>query len=114
MTARDPRDEGTAGARDLTVAYPRALGVELDGYAHLPRMLDKARATLAGTAGTYQFGCPVDPTCMAGLGAVPEVVLVPARRTAEDRRLLRELREQHGIPAAEDAWFDAQAVEDEL
>jgi hypothetical protein len=29
-------------------------------------MLDKARATLAGTAGSCSFGSPVDHTCMAG------------------------------------------------
>jgi hypothetical protein len=28
-------------------------------------MLDKARATLAGTAGSYLFGCPVDHICIA-------------------------------------------------
>jgi Domain of unknown function (DUF5069) len=44
--------EGVRAARDLTVAEPRPFGVELEGYAHLPRMLDKARATLAGTAGS--------------------------------------------------------------
>src|SRR4051812_1205578 len=113
MTAA-PMREGIAAAPDLSVVEPRPFGLELDGYAHLPRMLDKARATLAGTAGTYQFGCPVDHTCMARLGVVPDVVLELAARHADDRRVLREMREQHGIPAAKDAWFDAQAVEDEL
>jgi quercetin dioxygenase-like cupin family protein len=105
--------DGTAAAKDLSVEEPRALGVELDGYAHVPRMLDKARATLAGTAGTYMFGCPVDHTCMARLGIAPDLVLELAARHADDRAVLAELRE-HGVPAAPDAWFDAQAVEDEL
>jgi quercetin dioxygenase-like cupin family protein len=105
--------EGTAAAKDLSVEEPRALGVELDGYAHVPRMLDKARATLAGTAGTYMFGCPVDHTCMARLGIAPDLVLELAARHSDDRAVLAELRE-HGVPAARDAWFDAQAVEDEL
>jgi mannose-6-phosphate isomerase-like protein (cupin superfamily) len=105
--------EGLAAASDLTVVEPRGLGVELAGYAHLPRMLDKARATLAGTAGGYLFGCPVDHTCMARLGVSPEFVLELAGRYAGDARVFDKLRE-HGIPAAEDAWFDAQAVEDEL
>src|ERR1700722_18429694 len=42
-------------AKDLTAEAPRGLDAELEGYAWLPRMLDKARATLAGTAGSYRF-----------------------------------------------------------
>jgi mannose-6-phosphate isomerase-like protein (cupin superfamily) len=110
---RPTSPEGVRAARDLTVDAPRPFGLELDGYAHLPRMLDKARATLAGTAGEYLFGCPVDHTCMARLGVAPELVLDLAARHADDRRVLEALRE-HGIPPARDAWFDAVAVEDEL
>jgi len=113
MSAHTERP-GIDAAPDLTATEPRAFGLELDGYAHIPRMLDKARATLAGTAGTYRFGCPVDHTCMARLGIAPELVLDLAARHADDRGLLRELREEHGIPSAGDAWFDPQAVEDEL
>jgi mannose-6-phosphate isomerase-like protein (cupin superfamily) len=98
---------------DLTVQEPRPFGLELEGYAHLPRMLDKARATLAGTAGAYQFGCPVDHTCMARLGITPEVVLDLASRHGDDADVLQALRER-GIPSAHEAWFDAAAVEDEL
>ena len=76
-------------------------------------MLDKARATLAGKAGRYQFGCPVDHTCLARLGVTPELVLDLAARHADDRAVLRALR-AHGIPPAAEAWFDGQAVEDEL
>jgi Domain of unknown function (DUF5069) len=56
---------GLAAANDLTAQAPRGLDAELEGYAWLPRMLDKARATLAGTAGSYLFGCPVDHICIA-------------------------------------------------
>jgi mannose-6-phosphate isomerase-like protein (cupin superfamily) len=107
------RDSGTGAAKDLRVVEPAAFGVELEGYAHLPRMLDKARASLAGSNGHYMFGCPVDHTCMARLGVPPELVLELAGRYADNATVLAKLRE-HGIPAAEDAWFDAQAVEDEL
>jgi mannose-6-phosphate isomerase-like protein (cupin superfamily) len=103
----------TLEAKDLGEVEPAAFGVELEGYAHLPRMLDKARATLAGSAGHYMFGCPVDHTCMARLGVSPELVLELAGRHADNATVLAKLRE-HGIPAAEDAWFDAQAVEDEF
>jgi quercetin dioxygenase-like cupin family protein len=98
---------------DLTATEPRPLGLELEGYAHLPRMFDKARATVAGTAGDYQFGCPVDHTCMARLGIAPALVLELVARHDDDASVLAALRE-HGIPSAEEAWFDAVAVEDEL
>jgi quercetin dioxygenase-like cupin family protein len=105
--------EGVDTAKDLTVQEPRGLDAELEGYAWLPRMLDKARATRAGTAGRYQFGCPVDHTCMARLGIAPELVLEFAARHADDHAVLSALR-AHGIPPAAQAWFDGQAVEDEL
>lgn len=103
----------TVSAKDLCIVEPAPLDCELDGYAWIPRMLDKARATLAGTQGRYLFGCPVDHTCMARLGVSPELVLELAGRYGDDRDVLRELR-AHGIPSAEQAWFDGQAVEDEL
>lgn len=92
---------------------PAPLDCDLDGYAWIPRMLDKARATLAGTEGSYMFGCPVDHTCMARLGISPELILELAGRHAEDRDVLEALR-RHGIPPAQKAWFDGPAVEDEL
>lgn len=98
---------------DLTTDEPRGLDAELEGYAWLPRMLDKARATLAGTAGGYLFGCPVDHTCMARLGITPELVLDLAARHADDHAVLDALR-ANGIPPAAEAWFDGQMVEDEL
>ena len=104
---------GLASAKDLTAQAPRGLDAELEGYAWLPRMLDKARATLAGTAGSYPFGCPVDHTCMARLGIAPELVLDLAARHSDDRAVLDALR-AHGIPPAAEAWFDGQAVEDAL
>ncbi|HEX6022702.1 MAG TPA: DUF5069 domain-containing protein [Solirubrobacter sp.] len=104
---------GLTAAKDLTVEPPRGLDAELEGYAWLPRMLDKARAKLAGTAGSYMFGCPVDHTCMARLGISPELVLELAGEHPDDTAVLAALRE-HGIPDPEDAWFDGQAVEDEL
>ena len=107
------RGRAVAAHTDLTVHPPRGLDAELEGYAWLPRMLDKARATLAGTAGSYKFGCPVDHTCMARLGVTRELVLDLVARHADDREVLDALRAQ-GIPPAAEAWFDGQAVEDEL
>ena len=104
---------GLAAAKDLTTEAPRGLDAEVEGYAWLPRMLDKARATLAGTAGSYLFGCPVDHTCMARLGIAPELVLDLAALHTDDGAVLDALH-AHGIPPAAEAWVDGQAVEDEL
>jgi quercetin dioxygenase-like cupin family protein len=100
-------------AKDLRVEQPAPFDCELDGYAYIPRMLDKARATLAGTNGNYLFGCPVDHTCMARLGIAPQLVLELAAAHDDDHDVLGALQE-HGIPSANEAWFDGVAVEDEL
>src|SRR4051794_25432201 len=86
---------------------------ELDGYVYLPRMIDKARATLDGTSGDYPFGCPLDHTCMARLGVSPDIVLDAVRAHDDDLGVLAELRAR-GIPPAGDVRFDAEAVEEEL
>jgi quercetin dioxygenase-like cupin family protein len=76
-------------------------------------MLAKARATLAGSASGFQFGCPVDHSLMARLGVSPELILELVGRHPDDADVLAALR-AHGIPPARAAWFDAVAVEDEL
>lgn len=45
---------------DLTQHPPRSPRVRLGGFAHLPRLIDKARATLAGTHGDYHYDCSMD------------------------------------------------------
>lgn len=50
----------TLQAPDLTQRPPRSARVRLGGYAILPRMLDKGRATLAGKNGDYHYDCPLD------------------------------------------------------
>jgi len=45
---------------DLTQRPPRSMRTQLGRYAILPRLLDKARATIAGTNGEYHYNCPVD------------------------------------------------------
>ena len=50
----------TNNSPDLTKQPPRSPRVRLGGYALLPRMLDKGRATLAGKNGEYHYACPND------------------------------------------------------
>lgn len=45
---------------DLSSRPPRSPRVRLGGFVLLPRILDKCRATLAGTNGEYNFNCPLD------------------------------------------------------
>jgi len=47
-------------ARDLSKAFPRSPRETLAGYVIAARAVDKCRAVLAGTAGEYHSGCPVD------------------------------------------------------
>jgi mannose-6-phosphate isomerase-like protein (cupin superfamily) len=92
----------------------RDYAAELDGYAYLPRMFDKARASLAGDTDAPPYGCPLDNTCLARLGVHPDTVLDLVRiHGHDDDAILRALQE-HGIPSREDSWFDARATEDEL
>ena len=53
---------------DLTKQAPRSARVRLGGYAILPRMLDKGRATLAGKNGEYHYACPMDMRLLEFLG----------------------------------------------
>src|SRR5947209_6633574 len=47
-------------AKDLTREPPRSPRLRLGGYGIMARMIDKGRATIAGTAGEYHFNCPLD------------------------------------------------------
>ncbi len=57
---------------DLTQRPPRSPRVRLGGYAILPRMLDKGRATIAGKNGEYHYNCPTDQRFLTFVGIDPE------------------------------------------
>jgi hypothetical protein len=61
-------------APDLTKQPPRSPRVRLGGFVILPRMLDKGRATIAGTAGEYQYACPLDQQFLQFAGLDPEAL----------------------------------------
>lgn len=84
----------------------------LAGYAWLPRMLDKARASRAGTLGHYRYPCPIDQRCLAGLGVEPEAFADLAARL-DDAAVVEALRDL-GVPGAQECWFDAVAEEHRL
>lgn len=55
-------------APNLTTQAPRSPRVRLGGYAVLPRLLDKARADIAGTIGEYHTNCPLDVEFLTFVG----------------------------------------------
>jgi hypothetical protein len=59
---------------DLTQRPPRSARVRLGGYAILPRMLDKGRATIAGKNGEYKYACPLDERFLKFAGIDPEAL----------------------------------------
>ena len=73
---------------DLTQAPPRSPRVRLGGFAHLPRLIDKARATLAGTNGEYHYDCPVDAHFWAFTGLNAEAFLAEVKTGKCDYDLL--------------------------
>lgn len=85
----------------------------LDGYAWLPRMIDKSRAARAGTLGDGVHPCPVDRRCLALLGIDLATFSEVVARSADDGEVLAGLRAA-GIAPAAAAWFDALAWEDAL
>jgi quercetin dioxygenase-like cupin family protein len=85
----------------------------LDGYAWLPRMIDKSRAARAGTLGDSVHPCPVDRRCLALLGIDFATFSEVVARSADDAEVLVGLRAA-GAASADAAWFDAPAWEDAL
>lgn len=61
-------------APDLTKQPPRSSRVRLGGYALLPRMLDKGRATIIGENGEYHYNCPLDQRFVNFVGIDPEAL----------------------------------------
>lgn len=56
-------------AADLRRGPPRRWNERLDGIYWLPRLIDKTRAALSGTLGTYLFGqSPMDRGLLRALG----------------------------------------------
>lgn len=69
---------------DLRTAYPRSIRVKLAGYVHLARMIDKCRATLAGTLGEYLYPCPLDKRLLEFAGLTAEECLEAVTGRTDD------------------------------
>ncbi|MDB6031146.1 MAG: hypothetical protein JWM16_1484 [Verrucomicrobiales bacterium] len=75
-------------APDLTQRPPRSPRSRLGGYALLPRMLDKGRATLVGKNGEYHYNCPLDQHIINYLGIDPEKLLAELKAGKGDGEIL--------------------------
>ena len=75
-------------APDLTKRAPRSPRVRLGGYALLPRMLDKGRATIAGKNGEYNYNCPLDQHILKFAGIDPKKLLAELNKGKGDWEIL--------------------------
>jgi hypothetical protein len=95
-------------AKDLTKEPPRSPRLRLGGYAVMARMIDKGRATIAGTAGEYHFDCPVDNMVFGFKGVKGDDVRAVLASGASDTEVLAWFN-SHGTPKTADeikAWSD--------
>jgi len=103
---------------DLTQRPPRSPRVRLGGYAVLPRVLDKARASLTGKAGDYKYGNPMDQHFFGFTGIAQDALLAQVKTGAGDWDLLvwvnanaTPKRAAHEIRAWS-AWLETMPVGD--
>src|SRR6266702_687975 len=81
-------DAAIPAAPDLTQRPPRSPRSRIGGYALLPRMLDKGRATLAGKNGEYHFNCPLDQRFLSFVGIDPKKLLAELKKGKGDGQIL--------------------------
>jgi hypothetical protein len=75
-------------APDLTKHPPRSPRTRLGGFVHFPRLIDKARATVAGTNGDFHYDCPMDQRFWAFTGIKPAAFLKEVKAGKTDSELL--------------------------
>ncbi len=60
------------------------MNFKLEGYVHLARMIDKCRATLAGTEGEYIYPCPMDDRLLEFAGITSEQFTAAVKANSSD------------------------------
>lgn len=100
MTTQTSPRISLTNARDLSREAPRSPRVRLGGYALMARMIDKGRATIAGTAGEYHFDCPVDNLLFSFKGVKGEDVRQVLASGASDGEILAWFN-RHGTPKSD-------------
>lgn len=74
---------------DLTRHPPRSPRVCLGGFAHLPRLLDKARAVAAVTNGEYKYGTMMDRFFFEFTGIEAAAFMASVKAGRSDSEMLR-------------------------
>ena len=103
-------------APDLTRHPPRSPRTRLGGYAHLPRLLDKARAVAAGRGGDFHYNCPFDKKFFGFTGLGHQAFMAKIKSGKSDSEMLayveasaRPKRDASEI-AAWSAWMEQWTV----
>ena len=78
---------------DLTQHPPRSVRVRIGGFAHLGRLLDKARAFTAGKHASYHYNCPLDRQFFSFTGIDHERMLAEIKTGKSDTDMLAWVRE---------------------
>jgi len=89
-------------APDLTQHPPRSPRLRLGGYVVFPRILDKARAHLAGKLGEYKWNNPLDQRLFTFLGVKADDFLAAVQGGKSDSQML-EWANDHAQPKRQ-AW----------
>lgn len=92
---------------DLTQHPPRSPRVKLGGYAHFPRLLDKARASISGKNGEYHYNCPLDRHFFDFTGIDHEALLAELKNGRSDSEMLGWVRAHTKRLPSEIAAFSA-------
>jgi hypothetical protein len=75
-------------APDLTRHPPRSPRTRIGGYAHLARLLDKARAVAAGKGGDFHYNCPFDVQFFSFTGIDHEAFMAEVKKGKSDTEML--------------------------
>ena len=77
---------------DLRSQSPRSPRVQLAGYVHLGRMVDKCRATLNGTLGDYIYPCPMDQLLLDYTGIAAKSFTEAVKSSSSDEAVAEWFR----------------------
>ncbi len=95
---------------DLNQRAPRSAKARLGGYALLPRMLDKCRAELNGTASSFHYACPNDQRILKFMGIEADALKTAVATGIGDGDVLAwiQANQTNKLTSAEiEAWSDA-------
>lgn len=78
----------------------------MEGYVHLPRMIDKCCAVLIGTEGEYIYPCPLDFRLMEFTGITPDQFTAAVKTNPSDNAVAQWFRKtaKPHTPAELNEW----------